>query len=117
MKTLLLIDDENEVRESLSLFINRHCGIQVLQAATGKQAIDSYKAHKPDCVFLDLGLPDMDGLKVLQEIRAQDPQAKVYIVTGNDNHKVEDQAYSLGALKCVYKPVQLAEVAEIAKNI
>jgi len=110
MKTLLLVDDENDIREELSRFINHHCGVRVLEAANGRQTIDSYKTNHPDCVFLDLGLPDMNGLKVLEDIKAQDPQAKVYILSGCDDAGPREKAKALGAAGYLTKPVVFGEL-------
>ena len=113
MKTLMIVEDEQDIRESLCAFISRHCEVKVFSAANGQEAIDVYKVERPDCVFLDLGLPDMNGLKVLEIIKSMNAQAMVYIVSGFDGAEVKQKAKELGAQKYINKPVLFDELMAI----
>lgn len=80
----------------------------VAEAGTGEAAVAAYQAHRPDFVTLDISLPDINGLEVLKRIRAFDPAAKVVVVTGNNARALEQEALSLGAMKVVLKPFDVA---------
>ena len=105
-KTLLLVEDENTIREYLGMFIERHSDFGVAKAANGQEAIALFSQYKPQCVFLDLGLPDMHGLDVLKKIKELDPTAKVYIMTGFDDDAMRQKAKALGATAYLTKPVE-----------
>jgi two-component system KDP operon response regulator KdpE len=67
---VLVVDDAPEVVDSVRLgFLVQWREVDVLAAGTGKEALDLVEHESPDLVLLDVGLPDMDGFKVLQEIR------------------------------------------------
>ena len=117
MKTLMIVDDEDDLRNSLCGLIRFSKPIKVLSAGTGKEAIDTYREHKPDCVFLDLGLPDIHGFDVLKSIKEMNPSAKVYIVSGYSDLETKTKAKELGALKFINKPIALEELLEILKTI
>jgi len=67
-RTVLVIDDETDVRFSLEVQLTR-AGMEVLQAADGRTGLRQVFDHRPDCVVLDIGLPDLDGWAVLERIR------------------------------------------------
>ena len=70
--TVLIVEDEDQVRGLL-----RECleikGYQVIEAGTGADALAKAVKHRPDAVFVDLGLPDMDGLSVIKRLREFGP--------------------------------------------
>lgn len=116
MKTVLLVEDEDLTREMFARIIRRQ-GFNVLCAGCGQQAIDIYLANRADCVLLDLGLPDMSGLNVLKHIRANDDTAKVFILTGYADRDLKQQAFDLGCLNYINKPLQLEDLIEILKQV
>ncbi len=67
MKSVLIIDDEQELIERLAIFLQRK-GLKVWTANTGEEGLPLYEEQRPDCVFLDLHLPTMDGISVLKKI-------------------------------------------------
>jgi two-component system response regulator (stage 0 sporulation protein F) len=115
-KTLLLVEDENTIREYLGMFIERHSEFAVTPAKNGKEAITLFSERKPQCVFLDLGLPDMHGLDVLKKIREVDATAKVYILTGFDDDAMRQKAKELGATAYLTKPVEFDLLLKIIQE-
>jgi two-component system, OmpR family, response regulator len=115
-KTLLLVEDEISIREHLSMFIERTCAFGVAPVANGKDAIAAFSAYKPQCVFLDLGLPDMHGFEVLKKIRELDPMIKVYIMTGYDDALTRQRAKDLGATAYLTKPIPFEDITAILKE-
>lgn len=116
MKAFLLIDDDAFSREHIGKLVSRK-GFKVLSAGTGLKGIDLYKEHKPSCVFLDIRLPDIDGVQVLEKIRAVDPTAVVYFITGSDDVINAEQAKKLGVRGYINKPVMLDQLIEVLKEI
>ncbi|HEX2923092.1 MAG TPA: response regulator, partial [Chloroflexota bacterium] len=68
---ILVVDDEQAILRSLRTNLTRH-GFDVEVAETAREALDIYARRHPELILLDLGLPDMDGMEVIREIRARD---------------------------------------------
>jgi len=116
MGTFLIVDDEVSVRDIIGNFIARK-GQQVLKAQTGEEAIALYAKHKPDCVLLDMKLPDINGIEVCRSIKALNPQAKIYFITGIDDNSFRKEAEQFGIVGYLVKPIELDDVAQIIKSI
>lgn len=67
---VLVVDDEPAIVRAVATNLRRH-GFQVQAAERGQEALDIYGAFHPDLVVLDLGLPDLDGIEVVRQIRAR----------------------------------------------
>lgn len=117
MKTLLLVDDENEMREDLAVILARRCGVQVLTAANAKEALIIFEAKKPDGVFLDNGLPDMLGIDVLAQMKILNKDSKIYMLTGQESPSLCEKAKTLGATDFLTKPLSLAIIVDVVKGL
>lgn len=106
IKTVLIIDDEKELTGYLAMFIEKQ-GFNVLTAATGEEGTALYKQNMPDCVFLDLHLPKMDGMAVLKEIKEINPNASVYLTTGDDSPELRKKGEYLGMKGYLVKPLNV----------
>ena len=102
-KTILICDDEAMVRRVLVDFLKMK-GFQVLEAPNGQTAIDLVRSQKPSFALLDIGLPDIDGLSVLKQVREIDPELGVVIMTGREGDETIKQAMDLGAYSYILKP-------------
>ncbi len=105
---ILIVDDEAAIRRLLCTSLAAQ-GYETIEAKTGQSAIEQSRAGKPDLVILDLGLPDMDGTEVLQEIR-RDSQVPVVILSVRDDEKGKVAAFDLGADDYVTKPFGMDEL-------
>ena len=76
----------------------------MITGENAKDAIGSYLLHAPDIVFLDIGLPDMDGLSVLDQIIAVDPDAYIVMLSSHNDMQTVNRAYDAGAKGFVSKP-------------
>ncbi len=104
MARVIVIDDASFMRGSLE-FIIRNGGHEVI--ATGKdgdEAINLYKQHHPDVVTMDILMKGRDGLSALKDIMANDPKAKVIMVTALGQESKEQEATKLGASGYIRKP-------------
>jgi DNA-binding response OmpR family regulator len=105
---LLLIDDLPEILETLQMFFEAR-GYSVSTAETGAAGIQAYRSRIADCVILDLGLPDMTGIQVLEALRKYD--ATVVMLTGQGDIATAVQAMQLGAESFLTKPPDLPHIA------
>lgn len=115
-RSLLLVEDEIEAREFLANIIQRR-GVKVFGVGTGEEAIEVYKENRPGCVFLDLRLPDMEGIAVLEKLKEINPEVKVYFITGVDDNMMKEKAIALGAQGYLSKPLDLEEIERIIENL
>ena len=116
MKKLLFVDDEEEILSLMGEFFGTR-GYEIAIARDGFEALSRLKKEDLGAVFLDLKMPDMDGMETLRLIREIDPDVPVVIVSG---HATEDLARKLlkeGAFDFVAKPVDLSRLQEIIRHL
>ena len=112
MPTLLIVDDEPNVRYSLEKYLRSET-LDVICAASGKEAIEKTRAQHPDAVVLDVRLPDMSGLEVFDRIRHIDPRLPVVIITAHATTEIAIEAMKRGAFEYLLKPVDLHQLREV----
>ena len=79
---ILAVDDHELVRTGIAALIGAESGMTlVAQAATGREAIQLFRAHQPDVTLMDLQLPDMSGMDAILAIRAEFPDARIVVLT------------------------------------
>jgi len=103
---VLIVDDEAEIVEFLANFLKRK-GVKVFIATTGSDALVIFKKQNPDIVLLDISIPDIDGLRLLKEMKSESEEAKVIMVTGKDDKNTIAKANKLGANDYIIKPLEL----------
>ena len=101
-EAILVVDDEASIRRLLAGVLKR-ADYTVIEAETGREALRLASARKPAAVLLDLGLPDLDGLEVLQQLRQADA-TPVLVVSVRDATEEKVAALDLGADDYVTKP-------------
>ena len=107
-KKILIIDDELQIRRFLRVTLAAN-GYQVLEAPTGKEGIYKAATDHPDAIVLDLGLPDMDGIAVLKQVREWS-MVPVIILSVRDDEKGKVAALDAGADDYVVKPFGVNEL-------
>lgn len=114
--TILIVDDEEEIRKMLNIFLDT-VDFKVVEAESGKQALRMAASVKPDLVLLDLGLPDMDGKEVVQQLREWS-QVPIVVLTVRAEDSEVVSALNMGANDYITKPFS-AEVllARINANL
>ena len=108
MKSVLIVDDEVGARESLKMILKND--YEVFLAKNAEEAFLQIKNHSPDVILLDIILPDLDGLKVLEKIKQNDPDAIVIMITATKTVKTAVEAMKLGAYDYVTKPFDVDEL-------
>jgi DNA-binding NtrC family response regulator len=107
--TLLLVDDDDAFRGVMAMELER-AGFAVTGAASGAEALRAVAAAQPQIVLLDLNLPDMTGLDVLERLRAASPASEVIMLTGHGSIDTAIQAIRAGAFDYISKPCPLDEL-------
>jgi two-component system response regulator HydG len=109
MEKILIIDDETDLRFVLKRFLSKH-NYEVVEAATGKKALELLRSHEIDLILCDFKLDDMDGATALKAIKELDPDVPVIIITGYSNIKTAVEVMRLGAIDYVTKPLIPEEI-------
>ncbi len=102
---ILYIDDELLVRESLARYLER-CGYEVIQAETGEAGVEIFQLQRPDAVLVDLRMPGMGGLEVLERVNRESPETPVVLISGAGMLQDAIEALRLGAWDFITKPIQ-----------
>ena len=103
---VLVVDDEREVRQVLQEFLVSR-GYDVVQAASGMDALAILQAEKLDLVLLDLAMPGLDGMETLKRITALGAPVPVIMVTANADIGLTSKLLALGAADYIPKPFDL----------
>jgi two-component system phosphate regulon response regulator PhoB len=112
-KTILVIDDEPDIREFAARVLELE-GYNAIEAADGTEGLSLAREHRPALVLLDLRLPDIDGWAVLEEIKsdAELSATPVIVFTAFAAGTVRDTAISKGAAGYLVKPLSSASLRE-----
>jgi two-component system, LytTR family, response regulator len=101
--TALIVDDEPLAREGLAMLLSRDAEVAAIhEAKNGREAVTAIRSMRPDIVFLDVQMPEMDGFAVVQEVGAEHMPAVVF-VTAHDRYAI--QAFEVNAIDYMLKPV------------
>lgn len=109
MATILVVDDSSLSRKT-SRRILEAGGHRVRDVADGMSALEQYALERPDLVFLDVTMADMNGLEVLRQLLVIDPSARVVMATADVQCSTRDLALAGGAVGFVTKPLNQEEV-------
>ncbi|MEN6566393.1 MAG: response regulator [Veillonellales bacterium] len=105
---ILIVDDEIQIRRLIKVSLEGH-GYQVLQAVNGQEGIDLVLSAKPELILLDLGLPDLDGKKVIGSIREWS-DVPIIVLSARDQEEEKVKALDGGANDYVTKPFSMGEL-------
>jgi two-component system chemotaxis response regulator CheY len=111
MAKILVVDDSGMTRRMLRRILETE-GHQVLEAQDGLAALEQYFLDKPDLVLLDLTMPEVHGLEVLEKLRQMDREACVIVATADIQRATHEEAVAAGAIGYVTKPLKDAAVLE-----
>ncbi len=117
MVKVLIVDDSSLMRTVLRNFIKKAGHEPVGEVANGKEAIEKYKSLKPDVIFLDIIMPEMDGIEALEEIRKIDKFAKVIMCSSVLDNKTVEKAKGLGAIEYIMKPFHEKDIEDALGKI
>jgi DNA-binding NtrC family response regulator len=112
--SVLLIDDDADVLRAVGEYFDK-IGYEVSRATTAEEGFEAFARLRPDVVILDLHLPDLDGLEVLERLRAQG--GSVILLTGQGDIETAVRAMQLGAEHFLTKPVDLNHLAAATARV
>ncbi|MBI5560714.1 MAG: sigma-54-dependent Fis family transcriptional regulator [Deltaproteobacteria bacterium] len=109
MKSVLVVDDEKNIRDSLGGILTDE-GFTVGFAGSAEEAVEKIRKSPPDIVLLDIWLPGMDGIEALKEIKKDNPNLMVIMISGHGTVETAVKATKLGAYDFLEKPLTLEKV-------
>ncbi|HAR97384.1 MAG TPA: Fis family transcriptional regulator, partial [Syntrophus sp. (in: bacteria)] len=109
MPKILVIDDDRSICETLDLYLTEE-GYEVKTALTGTEGLNAFVETVPDLVILDIRLPDIDGFTVLEDLREEDENVKVIMITAFHDMETTIKAMKGGAFDYIHKPVNVDEL-------
>ena len=116
--SVLVADDHVMVREGLAAIVGRQGDMMVVgEAANGRDAVNLWRKHRPDVVLLDLRMPVLDGVGAIDEIRRQDPLARIIVLTTFDTDNEISSAVKAGAKGYLLKDAQREELLECIRKV
>lgn len=104
--SILLVDDETQFLATMAKRLRKR-GFLVRTAGSGLEGLRELEVEPADVVVLDVGMPDMDGIQVLREIKLRFPQVQVLMLTGHADMEVAISGMAMGAFDYLMKPVEL----------
>jgi two-component system, OmpR family, response regulator CpxR len=112
---VLLVDDEREFVQTLSeRLLMRDMGSAI--AYDGESALNLVREEEPEVMILDLKMPGIDGIEVLQKVKASHPDIEVIILTGHGTEKDKEQCMTLGAFAYLTKPIDIELLSKTLKK-
>jgi CheY-like chemotaxis protein len=111
---VLIVDDEDDIRELARISLERVGGMNVVVASTGEQGLALAASERPDAILLDAMMPGMDGPQTLERLKADGTTAAIPVVflTGSVQGAERDRFKSLGALEVLAKPFDPMRLAD-----
>ena len=112
---ILVIDDELEIRVLLTRFLTKK-GFDVVSAGSIGEGRTELNRKRPFLIFLDVNLPDGNGLKELKKINSEKNPYQVIMMSAFDDQEVRSEALNSGAIDFLSKPFNIAQLNELVKN-
>lgn len=113
---VLIVDDSLLIRKKLRNTLEKCKCKEILEAENGKVAVEIVRNSNPDLIFMDIVMPDKDGIQALEEIIAINPDAKVIMASSAGTKEHLKTALEKGAYDFIQKPISLEAVATIIEK-
>jgi CheY-like chemotaxis protein len=117
-KTVLIVDDEKFVRELIKIKLGR-CGLTVIEAENGFEAIEIARTRRPDLILMDVMMPKMNGFEACEKLKSIPETARIPIImlTARGEQDNQVRGVSLGAADYMSKPFSPQKLAELVIEI
>lgn len=113
---ILVVDDSAMARKMLIKALPSSWDVEITQAANGKEAVEAYRAGKAEVMFLDLQMPEMDGYQVLEQLRKEDFNTFIIVVSADIQPLAQQRVKEMGAISFIKKPVNAPEIEAVLKR-
>lgn len=113
----LVVDDSEFARRNMTKIVESVGGEAAGFAVNGREAIEQYMKLKPDLVFMDITMPEMEGVEAVQEIMNRDATAKIVMVSSNGFQEMIKTALESGAKHFLTKPVEQHQLASVVSFV
>ncbi len=113
---ILVVDDEDFIRNLIEQSLSDD-GHNIVLVKNGEDAAEQIKENSFDVIFLDVLLPDMNGLKLLGEIKVSNPSCMVVIITGSESKNIADNAIAEGAASFLHKPFTVSQIRDAVSEV
>lgn len=115
---ILLADDHSVLRQGLVSLIGFEADMMVVaEASNGREAVDLWKQHRPDVTMLDLRMPELDGVGVIKQIRAEDENTRIVVLTTFDGDEDIYRAIQAGAKGYLLKDVPREALIDCTRRV
>lgn len=114
-ETILIVDDQPDIRNFLAQYCLEPLGYQILTAMDGKGGLEAAIEHQPDLILLDMNMPRMTGIEMLPALRSQNCDAPVIFMTIYGSEQIAVEAFRLGVRDYLSKPFTV-DAAQAAVN-
>lgn len=114
---ILIVDDAAFMRMMIKDTLKKNGYENLLEASDGEQAVQTYKAEKPDLVIMDITMPNKNGLEALKEIKEMDPNAKIVMCSAMGQESMVVEAIRTGAKDFIVKPFKADRVLKTVQGI
>lgn len=116
MPKILIVDDSLLQRRTITAIV-QDLGYDSEMAENGLIGLEKIKTQTPDCVILDMLMPEMNGVQVLENLKQADIRVPVIVVTADIQEWIKAQCLELGAKAFLNKPVQQDKLAEVLRSV
>ena len=117
MITAIVIDDDKNTVDAFVKYLEM-IGVKVVSVGhNGKEAVKLYKKYRPDILFSDLNMPQYDGIYALKEIRDLDSNAKIVIITANQDLEILEKLYRFKPTEVFFKPLDMKKITTLLEKI
>lgn len=114
-RMVLVVDDESSVQQALRDILE-DCGYRVECASDGKEGLEKINLLNPDVVIMDIRMPEIDGIKVLELIHQRGQQIPIILITAYGSTETTIEAMKLGAFDYLMKPLKINELLETVQK-
>ena len=116
-KKIMLVDDAAFMRMTIKNTLTKAGYTELVEAADGQQAVETYGKEHPDLVIMDITMPNMDGIQALQAIKGSDAGAKVVMCSAMGQEAMVVEAIRLGAMDFIVKPFKPDRILQTVQKI
>ncbi|WP_372858318.1 response regulator [Pseudoalteromonas sp.] len=111
--SILVCDDSTVARKQVIRCLNECIDADIQQATNGKEALEQLHHGQFDLVCLDLTMPEVDGIAVLEQVKANKIESYVLVISADIQQKMQERVAQLGAIDFIHKPINKTQLNEV----